>query len=163
MLLVMSQGIEKENETTENNNAGIDRRSYLKMVGAGAGFTAGGTGLTSLGSQSVRAAQESPCNTVENFEDTDLSEYEFDRGKSGASLVTSPTYSGGYALEISGTNTEMISMNGLEHYPAAGDVFSTWVRGTNNADRINITYGVQNHLNRYFARINPEQGHVALY
>ncbi|MFC4552409.1 hypothetical protein [Halorussus sp. GCM10023401] len=133
------------------------------MVGAGAGLSAGGTGLTSLGVQSVRAQQESPCNTVDGFEDGDLSEYEFDRGSSGASVVSSPTYTGSHALEISGTNTEMISMDGLEHYPAAGDVFSTWVRGTNNADRINITYGVQNHTNRYFARVNPEQGHVALY
>ncbi|PSQ46002.1 hypothetical protein BRD15_10370 [Halobacteriales archaeon SW_6_65_15] len=159
----ISFNIEKENEATENNAADIDRRSYLKMIGTGAGFSAGGVGLSSLGTQSVRATQESPCNTVDDFEDSDLSEYEFDRGSSGASLVTSPTYSGAYALEISGTNTEMISMEGLEHYPAAGDVFSTWVRGTNNADRINITYGVQNHLNRYFARINPEQGHIALY
>lgn len=159
----MSQEIKNKTETTENNDADINRRSYLKMVGAGAGFSAGGTGLTSLGVQSVRAQQESPCNTVDGFEDGDLSEYEFDRGSSGASVVSSPTYSGSYALEISGTNTEMISMDGLEHYPAAGDVFSTWVRGTNNADRINITYGVQNHLNRYFARVNPEQGRVALY
>jgi hypothetical protein len=159
----MPQDIEKEIESAERNGTNVNRRSYLKMVGTGAGFTAGGTGLTSLGTRSVRATQESPCNVVDDFEDTDLSEYEFDRGKSGASLVTSPTYSGAYALEISGTNTEMISMNGLDHYPAAGDVFSTWVRGTNNADRINITYGVQNHLNRYFARVNPEQGHVALY
>lgn len=159
----MPREFEKGSRTAEKNDTDIDRRSYLKMVGAGAGFTAGGTGLTSLGSRSVRAHQESPCNTVDAFEDADLSEYEFDRGSSGASVVTSPTYSGAYALEISGTNTEMISMDGLEHYPAAGDVFSTWVRPTNNADRINITYGVQNHLNRYFARVNPKQGRVALY
>lgn len=159
----MSQDMQKESKIAESNDTDLDRRSYLKMVGASAGFTASSTGFASIGTQSVRASQESPCNTVDDFEDTDLSEYEFDRGKSGASLVTSPTYSGAYALEISGTNTEMISMDGLEHYPAAGDVFSTWVRGTNNADRINITYGVQNHLNRYLARVNPEQGHVALY
>ena len=159
----MSQENKIKAETAESNDADINRRSYLKMVGAGAGLSAGGTGLTSLGVQSVRAQQESPCNTVDGFEDADLSEYEFDRGSSGASVVSSPTYSGSHALEISGTNTEMISMDGLEEYPAAGDVFSTWVRGTNNADRINITYGVQNHLNRYFARLNPEQGHVALY
>ena len=48
----MWQDIKKVNETAENNNTGIDCRSYLKMVGAGAGFAAGGTGLMSLGSQS---------------------------------------------------------------------------------------------------------------
>lgn len=159
----MSQDIVTKIEKTEKNTAGIDRRSYLKMVGAGAGLSTGSAGLTSLGVQSARANQESPCNTVDDFEDGNLSEYEFDRGSSGASVVSSPTYSGSYALEISQTNTEMISMDGLEQYPAAGDVFSVWVRGTNNADRVNITYGVQNHLNRYFARVNPEQGHVALY
>jgi len=159
----MSKEDKSKTKEAESNDADINRRSYLKMVGASAGLSAGGTGLTSLGIQSARAQQESPCNTVDDFEDADLSEYEFDRGSSGATIVSSPTYSGSHALEISGTNTEMISMNGLGEYPAAGDVFSTWVRGTNNADRINITYGVQNHLNRYFARLNPEQGHMALY
>ena len=159
----ISFNIEKENGSPENNNADINRRSYLKMVGAGAGFSAGGVGLSSLGTQSVRATQESPCNTVDDFEDSDLSEYEFDRGSSGASIVTSPTYSGAYALEISGTNTEMISMDGLEHYPAAGDVFSTWLRGTNGADQINITYGVQNHTNRYLVRVDFANDELAIW
>lgn len=134
-------------------------------------WTSGGIGYDAyLGSSGgsvyfdyISSGEVDGCLTIDDFEDFDLSEYQFDRGQSSASVVSSPTYSGSHALAISGTNTEMISMEGLEFYPSAGDIFRTWVRGTNGADRINITYGVQNHTNRYFARVNPEQGHVALY
>jgi hypothetical protein len=101
--------------------------------------------------------------TVDDFEDGDLSEYSFDRGSSGASVVSSPTVYGSKALEISGTNTEMIKTTGLPNEPQAGDVFSYWVRGTNGADDINLTYGVQDHTNRYFVRVDFANDNLRLY
>lgn len=95
----------------------------------------------------------SEINVVDNFEDGNLDEYEFDRGQSGASVVSNPVYRGSNALEINGTNTEMISMSGLQNYPAAGDVFSYRVRATGGANKTNFTYGVQNHLNRYYVHL----------
>ncbi|MFC4553481.1 MULTISPECIES: hypothetical protein [Halorussus] len=160
-----------------NNNAqpnpkqeqvNIDRRSYLQTVGAtGAGLALGGTGVSTLGSEPAAASLKSNDEVgffiIDDFEDDDLSEYTFDKGSSGASIVDNPTYHGDDVLQISGTDTEMISTSGLDYYPAAGDTFRYWVRGHNGADRINLTYGVQDHQNRYFARVNPVQGSVALY
>lgn len=100
---------------------------------------------------------------VDDFEDGDLSQYDFDRGESGASVVSNPTFNGSKALEISGTNTEMIKTTGLPNEPAAGDVFSYWVRGTGGADLINLTYGVQDHTNRYFVRVNLADDRLKLY
>ena len=160
----------KDNEMPDSNRrkATIDRRSYLQTIGAtGTGLALGGTGVSTLGSESASASLESNDEVgffiIDDFEDDDLSEYTFDRGSSGASIVDSPTYHGDDVLQISGTDTEMISTSGLDYYPAAGDTFRYWVRGHNGADRINLTYGVQDHQNRYFARVNPAQGHVALY
>ncbi|MFC4553475.1 hypothetical protein [Halorussus sp. GCM10023401] len=100
---------------------------------------------------------------IDSFEDSDLAEYSFDRGSSGASVVSNPTYGGSSVLEISNDNTEMISTSGLDHYPSAGDVFSSWVRGTGGADDINFTYGVQDHTNRYFVRVDFANDNLKLY
>lgn len=100
---------------------------------------------------------------VDDFEDGDLSEYDFDRGESGASIVSSPTVNGSNALEISGAETEMIKKTGLPNEPQAGDVFSYWVRATDGVDMVNLTYGVQDHTNRYFVRVNFENDNLRLY
>ena len=100
---------------------------------------------------------------IDSFEDSDLAEYSFDRGSSGASVVSDPTYAGSSVLELSGTNTEMISTSGLDHYPVAGDVFSCWVRGTGGADDINFTYGVQDHDNRYYVRVDFANNDLFLF
>jgi hypothetical protein len=155
-----------DSDRRDNDKAKLNRRSYLQVIGSAGvatGLGVGATSLTTLGADRVRALSSVPCNIIDDFEDGELSEYDFDRGSSGASITSSLTRSGSNALEISETNTEMMSMEGLDYYPSAGDSFSTWVRGTNGADRINITYGVQSHRNRYFARVNIKQGHIALY
>jgi hypothetical protein len=99
---------------------------------------------------------------IDDFEDGDIAEYSFDRGSAGASVVSSPTYAGSYALEITDDNTELISTSGLPNYPVAGDTFSTWVRGTNGADDLDVTYGVQDHDNRYFVNVEIQNGAIRL-
>lgn len=99
---------------------------------------------------------------VEDFEDGDLSEYTFDRGSSGASVVSAPVEGGSYALEYSGTSTEAISTSGLDAYPSAGDSFTYWVRGTGGADMTNFAYGAQDHTNRYFVRVNVAEDRLKL-
>ncbi|MFC4552402.1 hypothetical protein [Halorussus sp. GCM10023401] len=102
-------------------------------------------------------------DVIDSFEDGNLSEYSFDRGSSGASIVQEPTCGKSKVLEVSGTDTEMISTSGLDYYPVAGERFSYWVRGANGADMVNLSYGVQDHDNRYFVRVNFEQGHLGLW
>jgi hypothetical protein len=106
---------------------------------------------------------DSSTTVVDDFEDGDLSEYGFDRGSSGASVVSSPTHSGSYALEYTGTNVEAISTSGLNAYPAAGDTFSFHVRGSGGTEKTNLTYGVQDHANRYFVRVNVADDNFKLY
>jgi len=105
---------------------------------------------------------EGSALVIDDFEDGDLSEYTFDRGAAGASVVSTPTHSGSYALAISNDNTELISTSGLPNYPVAGDTFSTWVRGTNGADDLDVTYGVQDHDNRYFVNVEIQNGAIRL-
>jgi hypothetical protein len=100
---------------------------------------------------------------VDSFEDGDLSDYDFDRGSSGASVVSSPTFDGSNALAISGTNTEMIRKTGLPNEPEAGDVFSCWVRATGGAAKLNLTYGVQDHENRYYIPMDFANNSLALF
>lgn len=101
---------------------------------------------------------------IEYFKDEDLSPYSFDRGESGASIVHGSDYTGtnGFggsyagekALKISGSNTEMISTSGLDNYPAAGDTFSCYFMAVDPADQLNVTWGVQDHNNRYFIHVD---------
>jgi hypothetical protein len=100
---------------------------------------------------------------IDDFEDGDLAEYSFDRGSSGANVVSSPTFSGSNALAISNTDTEMISLTGLANYPSAGDTFSYWIQATDGADDINLTYGIRDHDNRYFVRVNFANDELRLY
>ncbi len=147
-------------DSTADSHGSLNRRSYLKTIGAtGSGLALGGLGLEETAIESAHAAP----TVIDDFEDSDLSEYDFDRGSSGASVVSSPAYNGSGVLEISGTNTEMISTSGLSYYPSAGDTFSYWVRGTGGADDINLTYGVQDHDNRYFIRVDFANNDLVLY
>ncbi|UPW00816.1 hypothetical protein M0R88_01620 [Halorussus gelatinilyticus] len=102
-------------------------------------------------------------SVIDDFEDGDLSEYSFDRGSSSASVVSSPTHSGSYALEYTAGNVEAISTSGLPNYPVAGDTFSYRVRGSGGASKTNLSYGVQDHANRYFVRLNIANDSLALY
>ncbi|WP_435153737.1 right-handed parallel beta-helix repeat-containing protein [Haladaptatus sp. DFWS20] len=115
------------------------------------------------GSCSSPSCSYSSMTTVDGFEDGVLSEYNFDRGKSGARVVSSPTKRGTNALEIGGTNTELISTSGLPTYPMAGDTFSYWIRGDGGAADSNLTYGVQGHDDRYFVRVDIANNDLILF
>lgn len=118
----------------------------------------------SLGSSDDGSSQES--FVIDDFEDGDLSEYDFDRGSTGASLVSSPTQSGSSALEYAGTNIEAVSTTGLDAYPSSGDTFSFWVRASGGGDNLNVTWGVQTtnpHKNRYYAKLKPTDGSFYLF
>ncbi|WP_227373547.1 right-handed parallel beta-helix repeat-containing protein [Haladaptatus halobius] len=104
-----------------------------------------------------------PTTTVDGFEDGTLAEYEFDRGESGTRVVSTPTERGGNALEIGGTNTEMISVSGLPTYPQAGDTFSYRIRGDGGAEDGNLSYGVQGHDDRYFVRVDFANDDLILF
>jgi hypothetical protein len=108
-------------------------------------------------------SSSSPTLTIDDFEDGDKSEYNFDRGSSSASIVSSPTYSQSYALEYSDTNIEAISTSGINAYPSAGDTFSFWVRASGGANNLNVTWGVQDHANRYYAKLYPSDGSFYLF
>lgn len=115
---------------------------------------------------------------AEDFENKNsLDDYEFDRDESGARIINEhaqwddnysspniygPAYSGARALEISGTNTEMISTSGLDNYPSAGDTFACWVMAVDGAAKANITYGVQSHTNRYYVHLNFQDDELLL-
>jgi hypothetical protein len=102
--------------------------------------------------------------TIDSFEDEDLAEYEIESGNSsGVSVVNSPSLSGKGTLKISDVRREMISTSGLEHYPTPGDIFRCWIQGTDGLDNVNLTYGVQDHTNRYHVAINFTDNKIGLY
>ena len=145
-----------------------------QISGADSTWTAGGIGYDAYPGDGrtvyfdhtqIHSGREivSANEVIDSFEDSDFSEYDFDRGSSGANIVSDTTYAGSSVLEISGTNTEMISTSGLDHYPSAGDVFSCWVRGTGGPEDVHFTYGVQDHDSRYFARIDIANNDLFLF
>ena len=160
---------ENINDKPSENNDDISRRSVLKSMGAaGAGVGLGGAGMGKFGTRSARAVSTTATDehgflVIDDFEDGELSEYSFDRGSSGASVVSGTAYKGSQSLAISGTNTELISTAGLDYYPAAGDTFQYWVRATNGAKRFNVTYGVQDHDNRYYVQLDTVEDYVRLW
>lgn len=104
-----------------------------------------------------------PNSPVDGFEDDALSAYSFDRGKSGASVVSSPVRSGDGALSIANTATEMTNTDGLSAYPSAGETVSYWLRGDGGAADVNLSYGVQDADNRYFVRVDLANADLMLF
>lgn len=105
-------------------------------------------------------------NIIDDFEDGDLSEYTHNTTRDGrAEIVSSPSLHGSQALAISNENAELISLpgDGLATYPSQGDRFEYHVRGTGSADLTNFTYGVQDHKNRYFIRVNIVEDRFKLF
>lgn len=156
---------EHRDEESSSTNNEIKRRSILKSIGVlGAGATGGGAGLT-LTAPIATASGSSTYGTtvIENFEDSDLTEYSIDRDPSGASIVSSPTLSGSYSLEVKAANTELLSTSGLDFYPSAGDTFGCWVQGVNGAAALNFTYGGQDENNRYVAKLNFQNDSFILH
>jgi len=143
------------------------RRSLLKLAGVasiGGGFMAGAPVESPV--SPVGRATAATETVVESFENTELStDYSFDRGASGASLVSSPSYSGTTALAISDTNTELISTGQFgSDTPAAGETFRYRFQVTNAASAgWNFTYGVQDHDNRYYVQFDYADSKFRLY
>jgi hypothetical protein len=107
-----------------------------------------------------------PPNTgavVDDFADDGLSEYTTNRGS--ASTTSGPTYFGSNSLEISGTDTELVSTSGLPSYPSAGDRFRVRVRATGGASTTKFRYGVQdgNKDRRYAITLDFINDGVGLY
>lgn len=136
-------------------------RAHLQNTAVDVGLDASKQGYGRV--DAYNAVSTAPdVKVVDDFEDSDLSEYSFDRGSSSASIVSSPNYSGSSALKISETATEMISTSGLSNYPSAGDTFSYWVRASGGVEDVNLTYGVQDHDNRYFVRVDFSNNELIL-
>lgn len=131
-------------------------RAHLKDAAVDVGLSAQEQGYGRIDARQA-VSKTSDVTVVDDFEDGDLSEYSFDRGSSGASIVSSPTYSGSSSLEMAGDYTEMISTSGLSTYPSAGDTFSCWMRLDAGVENANFTYGVQDHGNRYYVKLDGEQ------
>lgn len=75
-----------------------------------------------------------PISIVDDFEDNDKKEYNVTSGGDGSSIVSSPVFSGSYALSMNGyfdlfaNATTIQSSSGLENYPSAGDTISYYFR-----------------------------------
>ncbi|WP_129114543.1 hypothetical protein [Halegenticoccus tardaugens] len=141
------------------------RREALKGIALG-GLTAVGVGSSAVSAQSGNGSQtgdDSQPVIVDDFEDGDLNEYEFDRGRSGAEVVTDQAYRGSNALAITGTDTELTSTTGLDPYPRAGDTFTCWFRASGGADTLQFSYGVQSPGDRYYVKVNYPNEAIQLY
>ncbi|WP_101298391.1 hypothetical protein [Halegenticoccus soli] len=135
------------------------RREALRGIAA--------SGLTAIGvsSSSVAAQTDSRSKPVivDDFEDGDLNEYQFDRGRSGAEIASRPVFRGSNALAIRGTDAELTSTSGLKPYPKAGDTFACWIRASGGADTLQFSYGVQSPGDRYYVKLNYPNQAVQLY
>jgi hypothetical protein len=174
--------------TVYQNGSQVGSLSYTEDSGDPQ-FTATGVGYSAyLGSSetaqydyATTSGESTPTHQVsniDNFEvaDKELSAYRFDRGESGAAIVADSettgtqvngrTYSGSRALKINDSSaTELISLpgDGLEDYPNAGDTFKCYFKATGGTDNFNLTWGVQDHDNRYYVKMRPESDIMYLF
>jgi hypothetical protein len=80
-------------------------------------------------------------NTIDNFEDGDLSEYSTNDNTSEAeyNVQTSVVKKGSYALELKMNNTKDMSVSStskLPNYPSQGDLTRCWVRVSNTDSNV---------------------------
>lgn len=124
------------------------------------------TTTSSSDSDSTAGSPSGYCE-FDSFEGSNLDAYDFDQGSAGepgAHFVSSPTVDGSQALAISNSNVEMISTSGLNNYPsAANNTLRYWVQVTDGDENINVSYGVQDHQNRYYVKLNYDLGWVGLF
>lgn len=154
---------------------GVGYSAYL-----GSGETAQFDYATTTGSSDSGSGSGTVYNksNIDAFERAgqELDSYRFDRGESGAELVTDsestgtqvhgPTYSGVQALKISDSSaTEMISLpgDGLPNYPEAGDNITCYLKASGGADNFNFSWGVQGHQDRYYVKVKPESDNMYLF
>lgn len=147
----------------------------VELSGTDTTYTSGGIGYDSYANDAWGGGEvyfdyvlleEQPLDAdvqlIDDFEDDDLSEYEYDPDRNGpAQVVSSPTYNGDGALMMDET-TEVISRSGLDYYPSDGDTFGCHVRGENGVTIANFTYGVQDHQNRYLVQLRWDNQSVKL-
>lgn len=146
-----------------------DTNGHLKgqVTATDSTWTSGGIGFnahTSNGASGyfdyVRLTGNCAPGVIDDFEDGDLSEYEFENGnKSSAKITSTTTYRGDRALALSGEHYHLNSTSGLRNYPRAGDVFSAWIQGSSDIDgSLVLLYGVQDFENRYYAYVDIANG-----
>lgn len=104
---------------------------------------------------------------VDDFEDSDVSEYGGDTGN--VSFTTSNVQNGSVALELSNSNANQRSISstsGLDNYPSAGDTFRCWTRmGTNGQSKWEIMFATQSATafsNRYSIFLNRDGSDFAI-
>jgi len=88
----------------------------------------------------------SAIQVIDDFNDTDFSEYSGDTGNLSQSTTTVKEGSGSAEFfQPSGSNIEVTSTSGLENYPEAGDTFRYFVRQDVDTDssRVSHQFGVQ--------------------
>ncbi|PSQ18186.1 hypothetical protein BRD02_01565 [Halobacteriales archaeon QS_8_69_73] len=115
------------------------------------------TGVAPIADSGVVAANN---QTIDNFDDGDLSEYSDD---TGSATVQSNTAKSGSALELShnGGITALESSSGLSHYPAPGDTYSFYTRYTSPGDIMYHHYGVSS-SDSYVFTIRGDRGQIQL-
>jgi len=153
-------------EPTSNNK--LNRRTLLKAAGTTAGLSATSFGLPDTGSFFGILGQTQAASSptiLEDFESTNLStDYNFDFGESGTSLVQSPVYNGSQALQIDATDARMRSTGQFSSSPpAAGDTFSYRFNAAGGATVWTVMYGVQDHDNKYYVQFDIPDNKIRLY
>ncbi|MFC6975828.1 hypothetical protein ACFQL1_15950 [Halomicroarcula sp. GCM10025709] len=108
--------------------------------------------------------------TVDDFEDNDLAEYQGDTGV--ASTQSGVVKDGSYALELSGDpdgSTKpkfptIKSYSGLPTYPEKGDTIEIWVRIENAGVDAQVWFGVQSgSSNSYNALLRDDVEDIAIF
>lgn len=151
-------------------------------TGGGVGWAAdiggGGTGGVWFDSAEITATT-SGTGVIDDFEDNDLSEYSIVRTDASVDVLTQSgtVYEGSYALEISdpnntGENCGVLSTDGLDRYPQAGDTFSYWtyLPTTDSTNFNTLEFGVQDQSknsnatidNGYRFDISPSNDNIRL-
>lgn len=108
--------------------------------------------------------------SVDNFESGGLDSYKVDNGQKGdpggfLSTSDSDRTRGNYGLVIKEEDTELRSPldSGLQNYPSAGDTFGGWVKASPGSYNTNLSYGVQDAENRYYAKFDYNNDSVYLF
>lgn len=137
------------------------RRNLLRAAGVGAGLSLGGAGLLSEGVQLGKSTSSSVQPwIIENFEDGDVSEYNFVSGESNATIATDRVYDGSHALKVSGD--AKLFRPKYSRTPTQGTKFSGRVKASNGSPLALFTYGVQDKNNFYAARLRYDTDKISV-
>lgn len=165
----MSGNKETAEEIEVEKTRRFNRRSVLKLAGAGLGTS---VGTKALGNQLVMPARAASGAVFEDFDygsSADMKNYyHFGTGKSLASLdtvgSTATSDASSSVLKISGGTSKMIAYDDndgydLQAYPKVGDTITCWLRGANATENMNVIYGAVDGAGRddyYYVKMNME-------